>query len=218
MEQVVVPPAGEHAAGQPRQVAAEDQAAVVAHVVDDGEVQPEMGSPAHGGHEAAEVLQLPDRRLCGLALDQARQPGQYLLRGPIEQGQGFQPVRCLPGKTPPGADIPDGGGVLPPQLLQKGVGDFLGNTLQQPGGHAHVADIQQMVAADEGQALIGQGQDLACGVGVQVPDALQTCLHDLPVSRGGGGGAVNGFVVADLLRGPRRIRAVFHDGQRYIRL
>ena len=72
MEQVVIPPAGQHSTGQAGQIAPENKAVVVVHIVDHGKVQPQMPL----GHQGAHVPQLSQGGIHPLSPDHALDPAK----------------------------------------------------------------------------------------------------------------------------------------------
>ncbi len=82
-----------------------------------------------------------------------------------------------------------------------------------------MAQIQQIrAAAQQPQAFRRQGQHLAHSRQIQVADALQPRLHDLPEAQSGGGGAVDVLVVINFLQSAGGGLGIFDDGEGDIRL
>ena len=80
-----------------------------------------------------------------------------------------------------------------------------------------MADVQQIVPADQLQAPGRQQQHLAHGHQVDLPHALQAGLHDLLKAPGDGRGPVHILAVIHLLQ-TAPLLGVLHNGEGHVRL
>ena len=220
LHQAIVPAAGEDAGGDAFQIALEDDAAVVVHVADDGEIQVHMVREALLFQQFRQAFQFVDGRPHLLVGADGFQLWDHLIHLPVGGDQHGQLFDQLPGQVIVVRQLADVMDVLVADVLDDFFLSFAGDEVivHDGGDQTHMGDIQDKVRADGFQTLQRQQHHFAHRIRVDGAQAFQPGLHDFPKGIGTFGRPVNAFVIVDPLDLTRHIRCVFHDGKGHVRL